>query len=133
MGATEEILSSLTERGWQKVRFAPGVVGKSSMMWLGTIGIWAIILAKLSADNLVFDAILFGVGVIVTFAVARETGKMRSYAAQNPNALLEGAQLLAYKEIEARSKELPAPDNSPPSTSTGSAVIPTSPDTDGPQ
>ena len=121
-------LQKIAESG-TKVRLAPGVIGKGAMMWLGLILVWGIVVARLSPTDLVFDAILIVGASIVTWLVTRETQKMRDYAQKNPStALLEGAELLAYQRFEARTKELPAGDRSPPTSSTGKGLATTGPD-----
>jgi len=116
-------LQQLAETG-SKIRFAPGVIGKGAMMWLGVVAVWVAVIIKLSPADPLFDALLLAAGMFVSLLVTRETQKMRNYAEKNPStALLEGAELLAFKRIEASAKELPAGDVSPPTTPSGDALI----------
>jgi hypothetical protein len=108
------MLKELVESG-TRIRLAPGVIGKSAMIHLGVVALWAIILVKLSPTEVLFNAQLIGVGILLTLGAMRETQKMRDYAEKNPGpALLEGAEFLAFKRFEATAKELPAGDKSPP-------------------
>jgi hypothetical protein len=105
------------------------VIGKGTVMWLGVILVWGVVLVRFSPTAPLFDAALFLGAGILTAVVARETQKMRTYAAENPStALLEGAQLLEYKRFEAQAKGLPASDKSLPSSPTGEGLATTGPD-----
>jgi len=104
-------------RSGKRVKLAPGVIGKSAVMWCIVILLWALAVAKLApGDPWWFTTLLLAGPTFVTLGVARETGKMREYAKENPGpAMLEGAELTEYKRMEAAAaKGALAPDNSKP-------------------
>ena len=107
-----------------RIRLAPGVIGKSSTMWIGLIVAWVVVLARLSATEFILDGALFAGGVFLSLLVLRETGHMRAFAEKNPElALLEGADIIEYKRFEAQSKSLSSGD---PSNAVGGSLGPTS-------
>jgi hypothetical protein len=123
-----EWLQQITESGTQ-IRLARGVVGKGAVMWIAVIVVWGIALVRLSPTELLYDAALLAGAGFLTLLVRRETQRMREYAEKNPStALLEGAELLAYKRFEAQAKELPAGDKSKPTSPTGEGLATVGPD-----
>lgn len=98
-------LPRLTESA-QRIRFAPGVIGKSTSLNIsvGVVAVFA--LYKVSATNPWWlNAALLATPVLYGLYCARETRKMREYAVANPEAaLMEGADYLAWRKFEAQSK-----------------------------
>lgn len=91
------------------------MIGKSSTIYLGLIALWGIILSRLSDTALVLDGALLLGGVFITAMAVRGTRQMREFADAHPDlALLEGADIIAYKRFEAQAKGLTAPDKTPP-------------------
>jgi hypothetical protein len=122
-------LKRLTEAG-TRVRLAPGVIGKSSALNIGSLVVWGIALTRMSPTGpWWFNAGLFAGAGLVTLYCRRETRHMRDYAEKNPSlALMEGADITEYKKFEAQSKGLPAGDRSLPvvvvgPTSHGTEVV----------
>lgn len=118
------LVKQLAEYG-EKIRLAPGVIGKGAMMWTTLIVVWGVVLFKVSPTApLYYNLLLLGGAGVLTGLVTRETGKMRAYAEKNPStALLEGAELVAFRRIEAQAKELTGPDKSPPTTPEGGTTL----------
>lgn len=88
-----------------RVRLPPGVIGKSSTIYLGLLALWAIILFRLSGSDFWLDGFLVGGGLLATYGATRECEKMRKYAVENPAlALTEGADIIEYRKFEAQQK-----------------------------
>lgn len=93
-----------------RIRLAPGVIGKSSLIQLGVVVLWGIVLFRLS-EVIWIDCALIATGLFATYIAARETKKMREYAVENPSlALMEGADITEYQRFqsEAKGRTLPA-------------------------
>jgi hypothetical protein len=108
-------IKRLTEAG-TRVRLAPGVIGKSSAIYIGVVVLWGIVLTRLTPTGpWWFNGALVGVATYATLVASRWTKHMRNFAEKNPSlALMEGADITEYKKFEAQSKALPAGDKSPP-------------------
>ena len=103
-----EIARRLAE-AFRQVRFASGVVGKTSYLTLAIVGIWALVIWRLS-DNLVLDAFLVASASIATGAYVWWTRRTHAFATNNPGlALLEGAHLLEYQRFLSYTREQHAP------------------------
>ena len=90
-----------------RMRFAPGVTGKSSLIYVGLIVLWAIVLMRLSPTEYVFNAALIGAAGLMTWVGMRECRKMREFAVANPAlAMMEGADVTEYSRFEAEAKGL---------------------------
>ena len=99
-----ELLGVKTE-GLDRIRLARGVVGKTSYVALAAIFGLAVIAWRLTSDEraLLFIAVLIGF-IFFAFFV----GILR-FAKHNPGlALLEGAELLQWRQMEISAKEMPA-------------------------
>lgn len=106
-------LRQLTE-SYKGIRLARGVVGKTSYALMTLLGLWAIIVFRLSTD-LVMNLFLGGSGLIATAIFIWWTRSTQLFAERNPaQAILEGAQLLEYKRFEAQAKGNPQIASSPP-------------------
>ena len=115
MGTGLEFLKEFAE-GSKKIKFAPGVIGKSTMIWLEVVAAWIIVFWRLSGGGPWWlNVEILGGVVALTLAVMRETGRMRAYAKENPGpAMVEGAELTEYKRLEvAQAKGLPPGKESP--------------------
>ena len=89
---------------FREVKFGQGIVGKTSYSLLAVIGLWAIVLVRLS-ENWWLNLALFGAAVLATILYWRWLVSTQQFAKENPSlALLEGAQLLEYKKFEAEAK-----------------------------
>lgn len=78
-----------------------GVVGKTGQVVLGLMVLWGMLIIKMT-ENLYFDAALAAVGLLITLFVVWFVRSTQSFAEANPaQALLEGAEIVAYKQIEA--------------------------------
>jgi hypothetical protein len=97
----------------QKVRFSRGVVGKSSFVVVTALAVLAIVATRITGT----EALLVIAGLTVVFALVFLVMSYR-FAAANPSlALLEGAELLKWKQIEHQAaKGLPEPPKSLPVT-----------------
>ena len=85
-------------------KFGAGVLGKTSHVALGCVGIWGIVAWRLDG-NLYKDGALIFVGAIVTIFAAWWTRSSQIFAADNPaQALLEGASLVALRRAEMQAK-----------------------------
>jgi hypothetical protein len=100
-------LKRLTEAG-TRVRLAPGVIGKSSIIDIGVVVLWGIVLTRFSPTTpWWYNVGLVGVAFFATLVAQRETKHMRDFAEKNPAlALMEGADITEYKKFEAQSKGL---------------------------
>jgi hypothetical protein len=67
-----------------RFRFAPGVTGKSSLIYVGLVTLWAIVLLRLSPAEYIFDAAMIGSAALMTWVGIRECRKMRDFAEKNP-------------------------------------------------
>jgi hypothetical protein len=68
------------------------------------LGVWAIVAWRIS-PNLIVDGFLIAGGLIATIAVVWWIRSTHDFAERNPTqALLEGAQFVEYKRIEAETK-----------------------------
>jgi hypothetical protein len=109
-----KVIRSLAETAGRRIKLAPGVIGKSSLLYLGTVVLWGIVLWRLTPDNPLFDGLLISCALMVTLLVRRETRRMRDFAVANPAlALMEGADITEFKRFEEQAKGLPAVDRSP--------------------
>lgn len=113
-------IAKLAESG-KRVRLAPGVIGKSSAVFLGLILLWVVVIVRLSPTApWWYNVMLVSGALIVTLLAVRETGKNRAFAEANPSlALMEGADITEYKRFEAQAKGLLAGDKSPPAIVVG--------------
>ena len=97
-----------------RFRFPPGVTGKSSLIYVGLVTLWAIVLLRLSPTKYVFDGGLIGCAAFMTWVGIRECHKMRDFAEKNPAlAMMEGADVTEYSRFEAEAKGLIGKDRSP--------------------
>ena len=81
-------------------KLGSGIVGKTGQVVLGLLILWGILVVKMT-DNLYFDGVLAGIGCLITLFVVWFIIKTHSFAQENPaQALLEGAEVLAYKQLE---------------------------------
>jgi hypothetical protein len=92
------------------VKIGQGVVGRSAQVALGAMAVLAVIGCRLSSD---FLLLLLGAATIGTvwwfFNAARD------FAIRHPElALMEGATLMAYKQVELASKDQPHPPQEQP-------------------
>ena len=105
MAGDENIFDRLGVKGssLDRVRFAPGVVGKSAVVALAvlvllTAGVW-----HLKDDHLIVAVCV--VGVAFAGVVLR---RMFKFAEEHPGeALLEGAEFLRHRQLEMGTKDLP--------------------------
>lgn len=106
-----EIAKRLSE-SFREVKFGGGVVGKTAYTTLGVIGLWAIVLFRLSETSpWWFNGGLLAAGVVGTWFGWWWVTRTQKFARENPAlALLEGTQLLEYQRFEAEAKGmLPRP------------------------
>jgi hypothetical protein len=107
-----ELVRKLAE-SFRQIKFGSGVVGKTSHGLLAVVGVWAIVVWRLSAD-FVQDAALLGAATAVTGLYVWWTLRTQAFAEKNPGlALLEGAHLLEYQRFVAQTKGLPPAANQP--------------------
>jgi hypothetical protein len=94
---------------YSQVRFGPGVVGKTSRPMLALLGVWAIVLFRLS-ENVWLDSALLVGGVLATLIYQWWVSKTHAFAESHPDlALLEGAELVEYQRWEAAINGVPVP------------------------
>jgi hypothetical protein len=67
-----------------RFRFAPGVTGKSSLIYVGLVTLWAIVLLRLSPAEYIFDSAMIGSAALMTWVGIREYRKMRDFAEKIP-------------------------------------------------
>ena len=107
-----------------RIRLAPGVIGKSTYINVGTVVLWAIVLWRLSPTEFIFDGILIGCAVLATLWGQRQCRLMREFAIANPSlALMEGADITEYKKFEAEAKSIKNVGKSPLTTDPNKPVI----------
>jgi hypothetical protein len=98
-----EVLKKIAE-SHRQIRFGRGVVGRTSYATIAILGIWAVVVARLSENLLLDGALLLG-GLISTGIYCWWVKGTHRYAKENPAlALLEGAELLEYQRFEAQVK-----------------------------
>jgi hypothetical protein len=86
---------------YSQIHFGPGVMGKTSRATLGLMGVWAIVLWRLSSDHWQNAFLMMG-GCVITLVYAWWVNKSHVFAEKHPDlALLEGAQLIEYQRFEA--------------------------------
>jgi hypothetical protein len=90
---------------------------------LALIGVWAVILWRLTSD-LWMDAALLTGGVVITAAFGLWVRSTQRFAERNPDlALLQGAEFLEYQRLQAAAKGFPTPAITPPSTDPDQGVV----------
>lgn len=98
-----EIVRRLAE-SFRQIKFGSGIVGKTSYLTLAVVGVWALVIWRLSGD-LVLDAFLVGTAGIATAIYVWWMRRTHAFAERNPGlALLEGAHLLEYQRFVAHTK-----------------------------
>ena len=93
-----------------RIRFAPGVNGKSAWLHLALIVLFGFTMSYISSHptDYILDAACFGGFLLIAFLITREVKNMREYAKANPHlALMEGADVTAHMKFIAESKALP--------------------------
>jgi hypothetical protein len=97
-----------------RTRFAPGVIGRSSVIIISTIALWALVVWRMSPTHpWWFDLLLGAVGAVATMFASRQLAFLRTFAEKNPSlALTEGADVIKMRRIEAQAKAH-GPDLSP--------------------
>lgn len=101
-----ELAKKLGE-SYRGIKLGKGVVGKTSYATLALLGLWAIVVIRLS-ENLWFDLALIGCGVLSTCIYIWWVRKTQKFATDNPAlAMLEGAEFVEYQKWEAQIKGLP--------------------------
>lgn len=89
----------------RNVRLGKGVIGKTAQVATAAILVWGVIAWRWS-ENLIADAGLFAVGVVMTIFANWFIRASQSFAKQNPaQAILEGADFLEYKRLEVQQKD----------------------------
>jgi hypothetical protein len=107
-----EWLHRFQEAG-SNVKFGSGIVAKTNRAVLAVLGLWGVIAWKLG-PSWIGNAALICVGIAATAFVVWWAKATHSFAERNPaQAVLDGAQFVAYKRFEAEWKGLPAPAPSP--------------------
>jgi hypothetical protein len=107
----------LTEK-FGHIKFPPGVIGKSSLVSVALLGLWALIVVKMPNDT--WSSPLPVVGVFVTIFVVWWVRFTQRFAERNPGqAMLEGVELLEYHKFEIQAKGLPHIGPSPLTTDPG--------------
>ncbi|WP_168075017.1 hypothetical protein [Caulobacter sp. SSI4214] len=124
------VLVSRLATGASKVKFGRGVLGTTATVMWCLIGLWLVIVVKLSAD-LVADAVLVGVGVIVTIAYFAWVAIMRGFARDFPvQAIMSGTELIAHYRDQAQAKGLPELPPGPDAADPEVAILPAPDDAD---
>jgi len=94
----DDLLSGLG--GIKGVRLGKGIVGKTGYIAIFNVLAWIAIIWKLG-DNLTLDGMLVLVGACVTCFSVWSIKASFKFAEDNPGiALLEGAEVIAYKQME---------------------------------
>ena len=89
---------------YKGIKFGQGVVGKTSYATITLIGLWTVVVFRLS-DNLWLNAALFGAGLMATGIYFWWVKKTQNFAEKNPGlAILEGAELIEYQKWDAEIK-----------------------------
>lgn len=98
-----ELAKKLSE-SFREVKFGPGVVGKTTYATLSVLGLWGIVLFRLSGDWWLNLALLTA-GIAGSGLYWWWVSSTQKFATENPSlALLDGAQLLEYQRFEAQIK-----------------------------
>jgi hypothetical protein len=98
-----------------RTRFAPGVIGRSSVILVTLLGLWGYVFSRFSPTSPWYYNL--GLAVVaggLTLFVGRQLGALRDFATRNPAlAVTEGTDVIALKQIEAQMKGSVEPDLSP--------------------
>jgi hypothetical protein len=95
---------STEKRG--RLNFPGGVVGKTTYGTISLLILWVAIVWR-SSNDLLFDAFLLLVGLIVTAYLVWWTRSTQSFAERNPaQAMLEGAEFVEYHRFQVQAKGL---------------------------
>jgi len=90
-----------------RIRLAPGVLGKTHTVILSIIGMWVLVLYRLSPTAWAFNGALVFVALLTTGVGVGWCWQARVFAKANPAlALMEGADITEYQRFEAEAKEL---------------------------
>ncbi len=106
-------LKGLAEK-YSSVKLGPGIVGKTAIVLLGLLGLWAIIFWRLDpkATSSFFNVALVIGGLAITGVGVWWIRKAYTFAEKHPGvALLGGAQLIEYQKWEAQVKGFPPLDS----------------------
>ena len=101
--------AGISTESLDKIRLGPGVVGRSA-----TVAVVALLVLGVAAYKTSNDYILVGItgGALLLFAAFFRWSM--KYAAKNPAAaLLEGAELVAWRKQELAAKSIPQPPVTP--------------------
>jgi hypothetical protein len=108
----DEVLTQALESG-RNIKFGRGVTSKTSWVAAALLAVWFAIACKWTND-LALDALLLLAGMVATAFAAWYIHSAQSFAERNPaQAMLEGAEFLEWKRIEAAAKGLPPADELP--------------------
>jgi hypothetical protein len=99
----DDIIRRISEAG-RGVRLGKGVVGKTGQVAIALMALWGVIFWRLNNNHWFNGALLLGgfcaSGIFVWWASATQR-----FAERNPaQAMLEGAEFIEYKRLEAESK-----------------------------
>lgn len=101
----DDILKGLG--GISGIKLGKGIVGKTGYIAVIAVVAWIAIIWRMT-DNILFDAMLLAVGLIVTLFAWWAIRASYSFASENPGvALLEGAEVIAYREMEIAAASKP--------------------------
>ncbi len=104
----DDFLKHIAEQG-RRIRFGKGVVGKTGHATIGVIGLWGIVLFRLT-DNLWLNATLLLGASAITGVYCWWVHRTQKFAEKNPGlALMEGAELLEYQKWDAEIKGIAGP------------------------
>lgn len=99
----DDIIQRIAEAG-RNVRLGKGVVGKTGHAVLAVLAIWGVALWRLGPSLAQNIAVLVAAG-LATAVFVWWTRATQAFAERNPaQAMLEGAEFLAYQRFEAATK-----------------------------
>lgn len=99
-------LNLLNTKNFSKIKCGGGVVGKTSNVGIVLLIVIGFITYNKIEDQLIILALVVAmVGLFVFYLI-----KILSFAEKNPEiAVLEGMELVSYKEVDLASKSIPNP------------------------
>lgn len=102
----DEILRRISA-SYKSIRLPGGVIGKTTRGMLAIIGVWGLIVWKIT-DSIVTNSVLVLVGVAITAVFIWWVRKTHDFAEKNPaQAMLDGAEFIEYQKFTTQIKGSP--------------------------
>ena len=101
----DDILTKYLTKNFSKIKFGGGVVGKCTYLGMGLLGLLIAMIWKLDNQWAIFATGIIGVGIIL-YLIKR----ILLFAEQHKEiAILDGMELVAFKQVELGGKKIGVP------------------------